>query len=124
MRSTGIDDVRRWRSEELLLRAAGFYYKDELTTTLGVGWGDTVSRVIAATNFGSVGRVHTVTLTGGVDGYLQTILSAKSPHRVPPLRANAQGIDICSESALNGCQATQESQRAHRPPGDCRRSHV
>jgi len=24
------------------------------------------------------------------------------------LRANAQGIDMCSESALNGCQAAQD----------------
>ena len=45
--------------------------------TLGVGWGETVSRVIAATNFGVTGPVHMVTLTGGVDGYLQTILSSK-----------------------------------------------
>jgi lsr operon transcriptional repressor len=45
--------------------------------TLGVGWGETVSRVIASTNFGAVGPVHLVTLTGGVDGYLQTILSSK-----------------------------------------------
>jgi lsr operon transcriptional repressor len=44
---------------------------------LGVGWGETVSRVIAATNFGAVGPVHMVTLTGGVDGYLQTLLSSK-----------------------------------------------
>lgn len=162
------DGVGRWSSEELLLRAAWFYYKDELTQdevakrlsvsrasvgrlldrarrvglvtinlnteyldafelsaelrrvfglsealvvpdhekepadhhalnariglggaqflsthlrpggTLGVGWGETVSRVIAATNFGAVGPVHMVTLTGGVDGYLQTILSSKS----------------------------------------------
>ena len=43
--------------------------------TLGVGWGETVSRVIASVNFGAVGPVHMVTLTGGVDGYLQTILS-------------------------------------------------
>ena len=45
--------------------------------TLGVGWGETVSRVIASTNFGAVGPVHLVTLTGGVDGYLPTILSSK-----------------------------------------------
>jgi lsr operon transcriptional repressor len=167
VRSTGIDEVGRWSSEELLLRAAWFYYKDELTqdeiakrlsvsrasvgrlldrarrvglvtinlnaeylnafelsaelqrtfnlsealvvpdhdkepadhhalnariglggaqfisthlrpgATLGVGWGDTVSRVVAATNFGAIGSVHMVTLTGGVDGYLQTILSSK-----------------------------------------------
>lgn len=167
MKSAGFDEVGRWSSEELLLRAAWFYYKDELTQeeiskrlsvsrasvgrllerarrvglvtinlnaeylnavelsaelrrtfslsealvvpdhekepadhhalnarvglggaqfisthlrpggTLGVGWGDTVSRVIAATNFGAVGPVHMVTLTGGVDGYLQTILSSK-----------------------------------------------
>ena len=166
MKSTGID-VGRWSSEELLLRAAWFYYKDELTQdeiakrlsvsrasvgrlldrarrvglvsinlnaeyldafelsaelrrvfdlsealvvpdhdkepadhhalnarvglggaqflsthlrpggSLGVGWGETVSRVIAATNFGAVGPIHMVTLTGGVDGYLQTILSSK-----------------------------------------------
>src|SRR5262249_54811012 len=43
-----------------------------------VGWGETVSRVIAATNFGTVGPVHMVTLTGGVEGYLQTILSSHS----------------------------------------------
>ena len=167
MRSTRIDEVSRWSSEELLLRAAWFYYKDELTqdeiakrlslsrasvgrlldrarrvglvsiqlnaeyldafelsaelrrvfhlaealvvpdhdkepadhhavnarvglggaqflgthlrpgASLGVGWGETVSRVIAATNFGAVGPVHMVTLTGGVDGYLQAILSSK-----------------------------------------------
>src|SRR4249920_98272 len=45
--------------------------------SLGVGWGETVSRVIAATSFGTVGPVHMVTLTGGVEGYLQTILSSK-----------------------------------------------
>src|SRR5438477_60239 len=45
--------------------------------TLGVGWGDTVSRVVTSTNFGAVGPVHMVTLTGGVEGYLQTILSSK-----------------------------------------------
>ena len=166
MRNNGID-VGRWSSEELLLRAAWFYYKDELTQdeiakrlsvsrasvgrlldrarrvglvsinlnaeylnafelsaelrrvfdlsealvvpdhdkepgdhhalnarvglggaqflsthlrpggSLGVGWGETVSRVIAGTNFGAVGPIRMATLTGGVDGYLQTILSSK-----------------------------------------------
>src|SRR2546423_7497197 len=33
--------------------------------SLGVGWGGTVSRVIAATNFGAVGPVRMVSLTGG-----------------------------------------------------------
>ncbi len=167
MKSSRIDEVGRWSSEELLLRAAWFYYKDELTQdeiakrlslsrasvgrlldrarrvglvsiqldteylnafelsaelrrvfrltealvvpdhdkepadhhainarvglggaqflsthlrpggSLGVGWGETVSRVIAGTNFGTVGPVHMVTLTGGVDGYLPTIVSFK-----------------------------------------------
>jgi lsr operon transcriptional repressor len=167
VKSSRIDEVGRWSSEELLLRAAWFYYKDELTQdeiakrlslsrasvgrlldrarrvglvsiqldteylnafelsaelrrvfrltealvvpdhdkepadhhainarvglggaqflsthlrpggSLGVGWGETVSRVIAATNFGTVGPVHMVTLTGGVDGYLPTIVSFK-----------------------------------------------
>jgi lsr operon transcriptional repressor len=45
--------------------------------SLGVGWGETVSRVIAATSFGTVGPVHMVTLTGGVESYLQTILSSQ-----------------------------------------------
>jgi lsr operon transcriptional repressor len=45
--------------------------------SLGVGWGETVSRVIAAISFGAVGPVRMVTLTGGVEGYLQTILSSK-----------------------------------------------
>jgi lsr operon transcriptional repressor len=168
------DDAGRWSSEELLLRAAWYYYKDELTQdeiarrlsvsrasvgrmldrarkvglvsinlnadhldafevsselrrtfdltealvvpdhdkepadhhllnarlglggaqfmsthlrpggSLGVGWGETVSRVIASTNFGAVGPVHMVTLTGGVDGYLQTILSSKGEGSAEP----------------------------------------
>ncbi|HYB85880.1 MAG TPA: sugar-binding transcriptional regulator [Streptosporangiaceae bacterium] len=45
--------------------------------SLGVGWGETVSRVVGSTNFGAVGPVHMVTLTGGVEGYLPTILSSK-----------------------------------------------
>jgi len=52
--------------------------------SLGVGWGETVSRVIASTNFGAVGSVHMVTLTGGVDGYLQTILSSKGEGSTEP----------------------------------------
>jgi lsr operon transcriptional repressor len=60
--------------------------------TLGVGWGDTVSRVITATNFGAVGPVHMVTLTGGVDGYLQTILSSKGEAGGEPEAATAAVI--------------------------------
>jgi lsr operon transcriptional repressor len=52
--------------------------------SLGVGWGETVSRVIASTNFGAFGPVHMVTLTGGVDGYLQTILSSKGEGSTEP----------------------------------------
>ena len=167
MKTQQADDAGRWTSEELLLRVAWYYYKDELTQdeiarrlsvsrasvgrlldrarrvglvsitlnaeyldafelsgelrrtfglaealvvpdhekepadhhtlnariglggaqfmsthlrpggSLGVGWGETVSRVIAATNFGAVGPVNMVTLTGGVEGYLPTILSSK-----------------------------------------------
>ena len=167
MKTQQADDAGRWTSEELLLRVAWYYYKDELTQdeiarrlsvsrasvgrlldrarrvglvsitlnaeyldafelsgelrrtfglaealvvpdhekepadhhtlnariglggaqfmsthlrpggSLGVGWGETVSRVIAATSFGAVGPVHMVTLTGGVEGYLPTILSSK-----------------------------------------------
>ena len=52
--------------------------------SLGVGWGETVSRVIAATNFGAVGPVHMVTLTGGVEGYLPAILSSKGEATAEP----------------------------------------
>jgi lsr operon transcriptional repressor len=130
----------RATSEDLLLRVAWFYYKDELTQdeiarrlsvsrasvgrmldrarkvglvsinlnadhlnafhhglnarlgrggaqymsthlrpggTLGIGWGETVSRVIASTNFGAVGPIHMTSLTGGVDAYLPAFLSSK-----------------------------------------------
>jgi lsr operon transcriptional repressor len=60
--------------------------------TLGVGWGDTVSRVVTSTNFGAVGPVHMVTLTGGVDGYLQTILSSKGEGGGEPEAATATVI--------------------------------
>ena len=46
--------------------------------TLGVGWGETVSRVIASTNFGAVGPIGMVSLTGGVDAYLPAFLSSKA----------------------------------------------
>ena len=46
--------------------------------TLGVGWGETVSQVIASTSFGAVGPIHMVSLTGGVDAYLPAFLSSKS----------------------------------------------
>jgi lsr operon transcriptional repressor len=45
--------------------------------TLGVGWGETVSRVIASTNFGAVGPIRMISLTGGVDAYLPAFLSSK-----------------------------------------------
>jgi lsr operon transcriptional repressor len=60
--------------------------------TLGVGWGETVSRVIASVNFGAVGPVHMVTLTGGVDGYLQTILSSKGESGTEPEATTASII--------------------------------
>jgi lsr operon transcriptional repressor len=45
--------------------------------SLGVGWGETVSRVISSTNFGAVGPVHMISLTGGVDAYLPAFLGSK-----------------------------------------------
>ncbi|MGC2174210.1 MAG: sugar-binding transcriptional regulator [Acidimicrobiales bacterium] len=45
--------------------------------SLGVGFGDTVSRVISTTNFGAVGSVHLIALTGGVNGYLRTVMSSR-----------------------------------------------
>jgi DNA-binding transcriptional regulator LsrR (DeoR family) len=31
VKNSGLDEVGRWSTEELLLRVAWFYYKDELT---------------------------------------------------------------------------------------------
>jgi len=61
--------------------------------SLGVGWGETVSRVIAATNFGAVGPIHMVTLTGGVEGYLPTILSSKG-------EAGAESSEVTSATVI------------------------
>jgi len=46
-------------------------------TSIGVGWGDTVSRVIAATDLAAAGPLHMVTLTGGVDGYLHALAATR-----------------------------------------------
>src|SRR5438477_3895015 len=59
---------------------------------LGVGWGETVSRVITSTNFGAVGPVHMVTLTGGVDGYLQTILSSQGEAAAEPASSTSATV--------------------------------
>src|SRR6266542_6532608 len=60
--------------------------------SLGVGWGDTVSRVIAATNFGAVGPVRMVSLTGGVDAYLPAFLSSKGEGAAEGERTSATVI--------------------------------
>jgi lsr operon transcriptional repressor len=67
--------------------------------SLGVGWGETVSRVIAATNFGAVGPVHMVTLTGGVESYLQTILSPKGEAAGEPAPATVIPSPIMASTA-------------------------
>jgi lsr operon transcriptional repressor len=59
--------------------------------TLGVGWGETVSRVIAATNFGAVGPVRMVTLTGGVDAYLPAFLSSNNSSSAGPVGPAGDG---------------------------------
>jgi lsr operon transcriptional repressor len=45
--------------------------------SIGVGWGDTVARVIAAADLAAIGAMHMVTLTGGVDGYLQALAHSR-----------------------------------------------
>src|SRR5580700_11014530 len=49
MKRNGTDEVARWSSEELLLRAAWFYYKDELTQ-------DEIARRLSVSR-ASVGRL-------------------------------------------------------------------
>lgn len=55
--------------------------------SLGVGWGETVSRAITAMSFGAVGPVGMITLTGGVAAYLETIWSSR-----PDAAAEPSGI--------------------------------
>lgn len=50
--------------------------------SMGVGWGDTVGRVMAATDIATVGSLHLVTLTGGVEGYLQALAYSRSDRDV------------------------------------------
>jgi len=52
--------------------------------SLGVGWGETVSRAITAISFGTVGPVSMVTLTGGVTAYLATLLSSRPDATAEP----------------------------------------
>lgn len=60
--------------------------------SLGVGWGDTVGRAVKATNFAAIGPIEMVTLTGGVHGYLQTLLSSRGESE--PGTAEGSGITI------------------------------
>jgi lsr operon transcriptional repressor len=46
--------------------------------SIGVGWGDTVAKVISAADLGAFGAMHMVTLTGGVDGYLQALAFSRA----------------------------------------------
>jgi lsr operon transcriptional repressor len=43
------------------------------TSSLGVGWGDTVSRMLVQADLSAFGGVHLVTLAGGVAGYLPAL---------------------------------------------------
>ena len=79
---------------------------------LGVGWGETVSRVITSTNFGAVGPVHLVTLTGGVDGYLQTILSSKGEGVAEPEVTTATIIPTPIVASTPGLAAALKAEPA------------
>jgi len=47
-------------------------------TNLGIGFGQTVSQVVSATDFNQTGNVRLVTLTGGVDGYLHPLVWSRA----------------------------------------------
>jgi lsr operon transcriptional repressor len=55
--------------------AGALYLNDNLKpgATIGVGTGDTVSRVLARTDLSTVGPLHVVSLTGGVDSYVRVM---------------------------------------------------
>ncbi|WP_375385134.1 sugar-binding transcriptional regulator [uncultured Microbacterium sp.] len=69
-------------------------------TTLGVGFGETVSEVIRGTSFPPLGQVELVTLTGGVDGYLRPFMSSNpDPTRASPTTASVMPSPIVASSA-------------------------
>jgi lsr operon transcriptional repressor len=76
---TGQQSTQRATNERLGLGGAHFLNtRLRPGQSIGVGWGDTVMRVIAATDLAALGATHMVTLTGGVDGYLQALAYARA----------------------------------------------
>ena len=68
-------------------------------SSLGIGFGETVSQVVAGTNFGA-GGVSLVTLTGGVDGYLHPVMSRGDGEGDPLTAAVIPSPIVTSSSAL------------------------
>lgn len=73
------DDKGREASQEEVNRRLGIGGAQMLSgrlrphEALGVGWGDTVARVLHQADFAAMGGVHVVTLAGGVAGYLPAL---------------------------------------------------
>jgi lsr operon transcriptional repressor len=68
---------------------------------LGIGFGETVSEVVAGTNFGA-GGIHLVTLTGGVDGYLHPVMSRNERDGDPLTAAVIPSPIVTSTAVLAG----------------------
>ena len=67
---------------------------------LGIGFGETVSKVVSVSNFHAMGRMHFVTLTGGVDGYLHPVMSSRpNPADPGPIAAAVIPSPIVTSTA-------------------------
>jgi len=69
--------------------------------SLGVGWGDTMARFLAACDFSDALPIHLVTLTGGVEGYLQafTYLRAENDGSQDMITASVVQSPIIASTA-------------------------
>lgn len=70
------DDTLRQAAINRRLALSGAQYLNahlKVDDVVGVGWGETVRKIVAVTNPDVLGRVSLVTLTGGVGGYVDTL---------------------------------------------------
>ena len=84
--------------------------------SLGVGWGETVSRVIAATSFGAVGGAHGHA-DRRVEGYLQTILSSQGEIASESAPLTSATVDPEPDYGVHFCPGGSSASGAHHPAG-------
>jgi lsr operon transcriptional repressor len=86
---------------ERVARGAAQYLGNHLNpeVTLAIGWGDTVSRTLAALRYTSFGELTLVTMSGGANAYIEAILNGLETHSNSlRVRANVLPAPIIASS--------------------------